>query len=346
MENRKKLQKYFKKQYYNKNANYKAILSKIRKEEYMNKNKIFKIISTAILTLLGTTSIAFAGTKIYNEYIKVQNNIQTTKIWDNGTGITSYDTDLTQNDMIYCESSNLYHKVITNMDDYNRYKSRINELPEMSENSFNENFLVVVVSKNYMELHNRDLAIKDVFADETTTHIILRQNENPNYDNDCNVWYAVIDNSQLRNEIETKIEYEYIKNPQFVSLKDLSNKYSIEDALKDGCFVEEKNEVLSDNKYFIDEFIKKTENGENAFIRIYSKYNDTVRIVDLEYKDKIFILNWKNLDEDDINVHVYKYVMKGNKKDNNLVRYYLTNDSEGYGDGDWKGVPFASIYQE
>lgn len=346
MKNRKKLQEYFKKQYYNKNNNYKAILSEIRKDEFMNKNKIFKIISTAILTLLGTTSLVFASTKIYNEYIKAQNKLQSTLIWQNGSGISDYETDLAQNDMIRSETSNLYHKIITNMEDYNRYKSRINELPEMSKDSFNENFLVIVASINYMELRDRDLTIVDVFADEATMHIILKQKENPDYNNCDNIWYAIVDNSQLRDNVETEIDYEQIKKPDVVSLSDLPNEYSIEEAIKDGCVVEDKNMVLSDDVEAIDKFITKTETSENAFIRIYSKYNNTVRIVDVEYKDKMFILNWRTLGNEEINVHAYKYVMKGNKKDNNLVRYYLTNDRVNYGIGDWEGVPFASIYQE
>lgn len=346
MKNRKKLQEYFKKQYYNKNNNYKAILSEIRKDEYMKKNNIFKIISTAILTLLGTTSLVFASTKIYNEYIKEQNKLQSTLIWQNGSGISDYETDLTQNDMIRSETSNLYYKIITNMEDYNKYKSRINELPKMSKDSFNENFLVIVASINYMELRDRDLTIVDVLADETTTHITLKQKENPDYNNCDNIWYAIVDNSQLRDNVEAEIEYEYIKNPGFVELSELPKEYNTEEALKDGCFVEDKNEVLSDNIYAIDEFIKKTENSENAFIRIYSKYNNTVKIVDVEYKNKMFTLNWRDLDNEDINVSLHKKIMKGNKKDNNLVRYYLTNDIESYGRGDWKGVPFVSIYQK
>lgn len=349
MKNKKNLQKYFDNKYYNKSNNYKAVLSEIRKDEYMNKSRFFKMISTAILTLLGMTSIVFASTKIYNEYIKVQDTVQSTRIWDNGTGITNYETDLTQNDMIYNMDSRLYHKIITNMEDYNKYKERINELPEMSEESFNENFLVVVASNINRKIEDRDLTIVDIFADEKTTHIILKQKENPDYDNCDNIWYAVVDNSQLRKNIETELEYEYIKNPEFVSLSDLPEDYSIEDALKDGCFVvnDYENKVLSDNIYEADEFIKKAENNETVFMRIYSKYNDTIRIADVEYKDGIFTINSLDRENNKIHVGKYRYFMKGYKRDNNFVRYYLTNDNvDIYGTGGWSGMPIISIYQE
>lgn len=345
MKNKDNLQEYFKKSYYNKDKNYKSILSEIKKEENMiKKRKIFKIISTAILTLLGTTSIVFASAKIYNEYIKQQSNITS----------SDYDIniqDLTQSDMIRVESSNIYqtmyYKIITNMQDYNKYKAKIKELLEMTEEAFNENFLVVIVGINYLEKEDRNLTIKTVYADETTTHIILKQNENPDFENYNNVWTAVVDKSQLRDNIEIKKETDYIQNSEFVSLSDLPENYSVEDALKDGCFVEDKNKVLSENVNAIDEFIKKAENGEDAFIRIYSKFNDSYSVKDLEYKDKLFTFNVKVSGNERIYVYNYKEIMKGYKKDNNLVRYYLTDDKAGYGvDGNWDGESIVAIYQE
>lgn len=345
MKNKDNLQEYFKKSYYNKDKNYKSILSEIKKEENMiKKRKIFKIISTAILTLLGTTSIVFASAKIYNEYIKQQSNITS----------SDYDIniqDLTQSDMIRVENSNIYqtmyYKIITNMQDYNKYKAKIKELLEMTEEAFNENFLVVIVGINYLEKEDRNLTIKTVYADETTTHIILKQNENPDFENYNNVWTAVVDKSQLRDNIEIKKEIDYIQNSEFVSLSDLPENYSVEDALKDGCFVEDKNKVLSENVNAIDEFIKKAENGENAFIRIYSKFNDFYSVKDIEYKDKLFTYNVKVSENERIYVYNYKEIMKGYKKDNNLVRYYLTDDKAGYGvDGNWEGESIVAIYQE
>lgn len=345
MKNKDNLQEYFKKSYYNKDKNYKSILSEIKKEENMiKKRKIFKIISTAILTLLGTTSIVFASAKIYNEYIKQQSNITS----------SDYDIniqDLTQSDMIRVENSNIYqtmyYKIITNMQDYNKYKAKIKELLEMTEEAFNENFLVVIVGINYLEKEDRNLTIKTVYADETTTHIILKQNENPDFENYNNVWTAVVDKSQLRDNIEIKKETDYIQNSEFVSLSDLPENYSVEDALKDGCFVEDKNKVLSENVNAIDEFIKKAENGEDAFIRIYSKFNDFYSVKDIEYKDKLFTYNVKVSENERIYVYNYKEIMKGYKKDNNLVRYYLTDDKAGYGvDGNWEGESIVAIYQE
>ena len=346
MKNREKAKKYLKNKYYNKDENYKAILSEIRKDENMNKNKIFKTIVTTILTLLGATTIAFAGTQVYNNYIKEKNSIQSISIFDNGTGTISYETDLTQNDMILNSSCTLHHKIITNMEDYNKYKERIAELPEMSEEKFEKNFLVVVANILGRQPHEKDLELYEITADETTTHIIIKQKENPDYSNKNNVWYAVVDKAVLREKSETSIEYTYIENPNFIKLSKIPSNYTIEDAIKDGCFVENKNKVVSSNIYAIDEFIKKAEKKENAFIRIYSKSDESSTIEDIEYKDGIFISNIKNLKDNTIKVYSFNYMEKGNKNKNNLVRYYFKEADDEKNKKWFKGIPIVTIYQE
>ena len=282
MKNRKEIQKYFQNNYYNKNENYKAILSEIKEDKIMNRNKILKAISTAILTLLGATTIAFASTQIYNNYIKEKNSLHSTAIFDNGTGMIDYETDLSQNNMFLNADCLLHHKFITDMGEYNKYKERISKLPDMKEEDFEEKFIVVVANTIRRQPHERDLELYDITADETTTHVILKQKENPDYSQDYskkdNVWFAVVDKSLLRKNEETKIEYKYIENPDFVKLSELPDDYNINDAIKDGCFVQDKEDVLSDNKYAIDEFLEKAKKEGNAFIRLYRKFEEEVTI--------------------------------------------------------------------
>ena len=67
-----------------------------------------------------------------------------------------------------------------------------------------------------------DLLIYEVVADDTTTHIKMRQRENPVvytdegslrsssdriYYSDNNVFWAVVDNSQLRDKADVTIEH-------------------------------------------------------------------------------------------------------------------------------------------
>lgn len=351
MKNKEQVQNYFKNKYYNQNENYKAILSEIRGDKIMNKNNILKTISTAILALLGATTIAFASTQIYNNYIKEKNSIHSTKIFDNGTGMIDYETDLTQNDMFLNPNCTLHHKIITNMGDYNKYKERISELPEMTESSFNEKFLVIVANILIRQPHERDLELYDITADEETTYIIMKQKDNPDYSQDYsqkdNVWYAVVDKTLLRENVETKIEHKYIENPNFVKLSELPDDYTIDDAIKDGCFVENKNKVLSSNIHALDEFIEKSQKNETSFIRIYSKYDDYIRIIDIEYKNGLFTCNGKTSEDKNVKVSSYNYMEKEDKNEESQFLYYVFREDDGDGNKKWwQGIPVVIIYQE
>lgn len=254
----------------------------------MKNNKVIRLLSIVLVVGVCMSGAVFAGVTIYNEFIKKQEEITSRGLFDTGDGITTYETDLMANDMTWNESSRLYHKIITNMDDYNKYKSRVNELPDMTEKDFKESFLVVIANENIRQKHEKDLTISEVTADETTTHIIMKQKENPDYNNDNNIWYAIVDKSQLRDNADIKIEQHNINPEGFTKLEDLSYNYSKEEAIKDGCIVTGNNKVISNNLELLDEFIEKTENGENGFIRIYSKYNEDVTIIDVNFKNGIY----------------------------------------------------------
>lgn len=307
MKNKENLQKYFKNNYYNKNNNYKAILSEIKKEENMNKNRFLKMIATTIITLLGTTSLVFASTKIYNEYIKKQDEINSVgffKVEEGGFSDNFVDSNMT----LANNDADTYYKIITNMEDYEKYKLKVSELPEMSKEQFENNFLIIIANWGDFTPHLSDLMISEINADETTTYVSMKQKENPNYDNYNKTWYAIVDRKLLRENVEINVEEFNIENPNFVSLDNLPDNYSIEEALSDGCFVEEYGTVLSNNKYAIDNFIEKSKKGEDSFIRIYSKY-DNIRIIDLEFKNGIFYLMSKN-DNKDIERSSAKYLTK------------------------------------
>ena len=132
-----------------------------------------------------------------------------------GTHISSYETDLMANDMTYNSDVNLYHKVITVQDDYNKYDERI-DLPEVD---LNENFIVVIANENFRSEDETDLTIEKIVSDENTTQIVMKQKENPtfyatdvnratgnNYYNDNNVFWAVVNLSELRDNIVVRIE--------------------------------------------------------------------------------------------------------------------------------------------
>lgn len=96
--------------------------------------------------------------------------------------------------------------ISTFMEDYNKYAERI-EIPEMTEQNFKDVFLLVVSNENVREESEVDLEIFDVIANDNTMNIIMKQKENPNYQNQTNVFYAVVDNSVLKDNITIEIEH-------------------------------------------------------------------------------------------------------------------------------------------
>ena len=174
-----------------------------------------KIIIIIILTIVFFVSI-FIGNSLYNNYETTEyeyheigeNEIRTNNISERAEINTSvlYDSedgDLMSIDMNYNNDVRLYYKIITNKEDYNKYKSRIN-LPDNID--FEKDFLIIIANENIRSEEEYDLRIYEVTADETTTHIVMKQKENPSTYNINNVFYALVNKSELRENIDIKIE--------------------------------------------------------------------------------------------------------------------------------------------
>lgn len=121
-------------------------------------------------------------------------------------GDLSYENDLLDNDMTYHPDTRLYYRIINNMTDYNIYKERI-EIPELNEKDFEKNFLLVVSNENVRSQDETDLEIRDVFVIDNIMQIVMKQKENPNYNSQTNVFWAVVDNDVLKDKVNVKIEY-------------------------------------------------------------------------------------------------------------------------------------------
>ena len=281
------------------------------KKKYNIKDTIYRILFTILATILGMSGVCFASVKIYNEYIKKQDEIISRGLFDDGSGITTYETDLTQNDMIWDDDTGFCYKVIRDFEDYKKYKERITILPDMTEDDI-DNYFLVIITWQYKRMHHlRDLEVYNVTADETTTYITYKQKENPNYDTENNIMYAVISKEKLRDNIKLQVDYRKISIPGYVDIEKLNNEYSLGDAINDGCFVLYNNVLKSKNPNAIDEFIEKTENGENATIRVYREENFDIRkgifICDVEYKNGIYYVTMKETIDQETRYLHYSY---------------------------------------
>lgn len=340
MKNKESLQKYFNGKYYNKNKNHKEIMSKIKNQENKSKNYFIKMVATIVITLLGATGLVFASTKIYNEYIKKYNDeIEAKELFYtgemaeiDGENVKLYSDEILSNTMIYDENARLYYKIISNKDLYLEYKSKVRGLPEESEVDFNENFFVIITnSGSELYLHRRDLKIDTIEADENTMYINLIPKEDANYDKLHTELYAVVDKSLLRENINIRIDTSVFKIEGLKPISSLPKDYSKEDAIEDGCMVierpsvDDEHKVISQNQNALDELIKKSENGVESYIRVYFNEMQEIRILDIQYKNGIFIIEDGHPGESTV-TKTFKYITKEKFKDNTYM--YQCNNTK------------------
>jgi len=330
---------------YKKEKNYKAILSKIHNEEKTSKSKFLKIVATLLITIIGTTGIVLASFKIYNEYIKMSGTAEMdspTMYFDSGELDLEEDLIKTEEDKEYYEKNRIemssieaggntyYYKTISNIEDYNKYKEKLSQLPEMSSEDFNNNFFVLV-GINGRTYSIRGLTISDVSADKSTTYIKIKQKENPEYEDDDEIIYSIVDKSLLRENAKLDVEIPHLAGEGMKRLEDLPSDYSKEDAIADGCFViDENRKIVYNNINALDNIIKNSEKGIESHIRIY--HTSTIEknqnaeakypcyIIDLQYKNNFFTATTRILSDNKTWTETAKY----------LIRVYETNNKEYY----------------
>ena len=304
------------------------------KKGFDDMNKILKVVIVILCITVSLTGITFAGVTIYNTFIKKQDKIETRGLFDDGRGYTDYETDLMANDMTWQDNVRLYYRTITNSNDYEKYKSRISTFPEISEINFNENFIVIIANENYRDFDEIDMEISNVYADETTTNIIMKQKESPNMNDTTNVWYAIVDNSQLKDNVKITIEHKEFRNENVIEISKLPLDYSVNTAIEDGCFTLKNNKVVSSNENQLDEFIEKTQKGENSFIRVYSNYEGEITIIDVNFENGIYYTDTIVLGTERKYHNTYKNLKReeirnGNYKDIEYVFYEGRNPNGG-----------------
>lgn len=332
-----KVKEYFNNKYYNEEKNYSTIISEIKMREGINKNKVLNVVATLLISLIGTTGIVFATAQIYNNYIKEKGEIETEGLFlvkdDLFDG--NWHIDKFTDGMLQSKETGLNYKIIKDEEEYSDYKNRVDELPEVSEIDFSNEFLIFMTSFGQANnLHKRDLTISEINADEKTTYVTLAPKENPNYDKTTVTLYAIVDRILLRDDVKFEIDTSAFKIENIISIDKLPENYSKEEAIKDGCMVIERvkegeflldeYKVLSDNKYALDEVIENAEKEIESYVRIYFDDSQEIHIRDVQYKNGIFIITSGRPGNSNIGTGTYKYIIKEHWK-NSTYYYGLSN---------------------
>lgn len=176
-------------------------------------------------------------------------------------------------------SNGIYYKKILSYEEYIVDKKKWNELIEMEENDFANYYVIVIAGENY---DTTGLYISNISIENNKLCIDLNKKD---------AW----DNATV---LSTKISKDFNKdiiirnNPNipisssYKPIEDLHSNYTIEQAIKDNCFVIEKNKIVSDDLKQLDNFIENCTNNTEGFIRIYNlPITNQITIIDIEYKN-------------------------------------------------------------
>lgn len=230
-------------------------------------NKFIKVVIIAICVTALLTGLTYAAIKTY-EFI----TRETSTDFENNQGY-DYSQDMQSAD-------GLYYKKITTYEQYVEDLKKWNELVEMSEDDFKEYFVIVIAGENYS---TTGLYIDGVTADENCTYVDLYAKDK--WDESTVMSVKVLKNLERDNIVIRNNPTVPNSGDEFVPLEEIETGYSIEEALEDGCIVIKYNEIISEDKDALDNFVEACNNGEDGFIRIYD-YNiiENATVIDVERK--------------------------------------------------------------
>ncbi len=264
-------------------------------------------------TMAMTMGVVYAGVATYNYFTK-----ETTTDF-NKNQVYDYVQDMTY-------QNGVYYRTVMNYEEYKQCLDRWDNLVEMTEEDFENYFVVITAGENYSTI---GLYVSNVTTDDSTLYIDLsKKNSDNEEENQTTITSTKIPIEQNRDNIVINITKEEPSNEKFEKIENLPKEYSKEQAIKDGCFVVENNIVVSDNKNALDNFLKTTNEGKEGFIRIAMYSDNGVFIKDVEYKNK------KYLEADDATragqKEIYYNTAEKFKVSNNnpsgTYRYYLEDE--------------------
>ena len=120
---------------------------------------------------------------------------------------------------------------------------------------------------------------------------------------------------------------------KYVDINSLEKDYSMQQAIEDGCFIIEKNEIISDNKSQLDNFIDKCNQNVESNIRICDyQYGGRLSIIDIDYNNGRINSCCKCFDKENIQMYynsgnkITKMVVFPNDDKNKSTEYYIIDE--------------------
>ena len=250
----------------------KKYLHRLYKKE---KIKFFiKSFVCTLATILLTIGVAYAGVAGYN----VCSNIY------QKSSQTDYNVtqDYSQNEeMKYTDG--LYYQKIMTYDKYKECSKKWNNIIEMTEDEFVDNFVMVISVESASK---QGVSVCEINSDENTMYVILDRDINKDINDD--LIFTKINKSFNRENVVFKLKY---NTNTYANLETLPVNYTREKALEDGCVVLNDYKMQGNSLEIWQNFFNKIKNNENSFVRIvFFDKDNTCTIRDVEYKDEVYYI--------------------------------------------------------
>ena len=254
-----------------------------------------KIIIFLILIVLIIGSLVF----LYFNNSSSKNETETTS--ENTENVTSLQNDENKykssnityqiNDNIllsdYKTINRFYYRVIKDYQTYLDTKNNFNNILEVSEKDFENNFMILVIIEN---MPVNGLIFDNLSADDYSLTLNYVVNSS---DRDAQTGTSIlVSNDLYRDTINIEKTVPEMKMTSYTNIRELPKDYSVEDAKKDNCLVIDMKNHANYNLNNLEDFIEKVKNKENAEIRIYNYMgNDQIYIYDITYsnENKFFV---------------------------------------------------------
>lgn len=254
-----------------------------------------KIIIFLILIVLIIGSLVF----LYFNNSSSKNETETTsENMENVTSLQNDENKYKSSNITYQISDNIllsdyktinrfYYRVIKDYQTYLDTKNNFNNILEVSEKDFENNFMLLVITENAPV---NGLIFDNLSADDYSLTLNYVVNSS---DRDAQTGTSIlVSNDLYRDTINIEKTVPEMKMTSYTNIRELPKDYSVEDAKKDNCLVIDMKNHANYNLNNLEDFIEKVKNKENAEIRIYNYMgNDQIYIYDITYsnENKFFV---------------------------------------------------------
>ena len=311
-----------------------------KKHVYKNTDYTIKLktLSTLVVTMVLMATGVYGTIAAYNNKEEIKQFFGRMNLQWGDENYYDWGSDMEYDD------EDVQYKKVTDYAEYSKIKKDWNDIVDMNEEDFQENFVVVLVAP-------KRTYISDIYCEEQKTIIEISRNDiNEEIPEENCIISTKISNSLNRENIEITVNPNLSEMTECIPAKDITTDYTIEMAIEDGCFVIDHGHLVSEDKKQIDKFMENVDNNINSSIRIvkfFKSYEEELMsITDIVYKDGVC-----ELSNYDVTNKKTICLERGNKIIKNVIEkggycYYFLVDSEEWEKDRRSRASFGRMYLE